>query len=223
MLLPVQAGDSQSSNNSGVLHQHLTRSNPQRSSVLTSFDLPRQQVREFAAPSPPPRDPYRDIPVKIHVRRPERDQWTYMGRGIVTQEGVGEPGQMPIRSASSRKILITWGAESAVQPERRGNFVVIGCVEGSRVVSWSLNTQNSSETLRLLASIELACSPRKHSPTESQSAFRRRVHRVIKDDRKRRHKRRKDQDAMVAAFARTALESAPPEQPMSSAHVVTLQ
>jgi hypothetical protein len=28
---------------------------------------------------------------------------------------------------------------SDLQAEKRGNFVVIGCVEGSRVVSWSLN------------------------------------------------------------------------------------
>ena len=36
-------------------------------------------------------------------------------------------------------------------------------------------------------------------------AFRRRVARIIKDDRRRRHRRRKDQDSMVAAFARTGL------------------
>lgn len=29
---------------------------------------------------------------------------------------------------------------------------------------------------------------------------------MIKDDRRKRHKRRKDQDAMVAAFAKTGLD-----------------
>ena len=36
-------------------------------------------------------------------------------------------------------------------------------------------------------------------------AFRRRVARTIKEDRRRRHKRRKDQDAMVDAFAHAGL------------------
>lgn len=30
---------------------------------------------------------------------------------------------------------------SDIQAEKRGNFIVIGCVEGSRVVSWSLNVR----------------------------------------------------------------------------------
>jgi len=28
---------------------------------------------------------------------------------------------------------------SELQAEKRGNFVVVGCIEGSKVVSWSLN------------------------------------------------------------------------------------
>ena len=66
---------------------------------------------------------------------------------------------------------------------------------------------NNSETVRLLASIELACYACKQAMSDPNmhSAFRRRVARMIKDDRRRRHKRRKDQDAMVAAFARTGL------------------
>ena len=144
---------------------------------------------------------------------------------------------------------------TALQAERRGNFVVIGCVEGSRVVSWSLNVSstafipatqtlmihalvlpnsssasvplisahstvnctgrsrpltqalNHAETVRLLASIELAAYACKQAMADPSlhSAIRRRIARVIKDDRRRRHKRRKDQDAMVAAFARTGL------------------
>lgn len=30
---------------------------------------------------------------------------------------------------------------SDLQAEKRGNFVVLGCVEGSRVISWSLNVR----------------------------------------------------------------------------------
>ena len=67
---------------------------------------------------------------------------------------------------------------------------------------------NNSETVRLLASIELACYACKQAIADPalHGTFRRRVARTIKDDRRRRHKRRKDQDAMVAAFARTGIE-----------------
>lgn len=55
-----------------------------------------------------------------------------------------------------------------------------------------------------MASIELACyrckaalaDPRMHNKS------RRRIERVIKDDRRRRHRRRKDADAMVDLFAK---------------------
>jgi hypothetical protein len=33
---------------------------------------------------------------------------------------------------------------SDIQAEKRGNFIVIGCVEGSHVVSWSLNVSRLS-------------------------------------------------------------------------------
>ena len=91
----------------------------------------------------------------------------------------------------------------------------------------TLSTQalNNSETVRLLASIELACYASKQAMVDPvmHGAFRRRVARMIKDDRRRRHKRRKDQDAMVAAFARTDLgggmdtEDTPPPVPDASA------
>lgn len=66
---------------------------------------------------------------------------------------------------------------------------------------------NHAETVRLLASIELAAYACKQAMADPalHSAIRRRIARVIKDDRRRRHKRRKDQDSMVAAFARTGL------------------
>ena len=66
---------------------------------------------------------------------------------------------------------------------------------------------NNSETLRLLAIIELSCYASKHgSNSEIQHTHMRRIARVIKDDRRKRHKRRKDQDAMIDAFARTGLD-----------------
>ena len=64
---------------------------------------------------------------------------------------------------------------------------------------------NNSETLRLLAIIELSCYTCKHT-AETGASHMRRISRLIKDDRRKRHKRRKDQDAMVAAFAKTGIE-----------------
>ncbi|KAI0328476.1 hypothetical protein GY45DRAFT_1326183 [Cubamyces sp. BRFM 1775] len=181
--------------------------NPSTTTVLTEMDRLYEQMRSAIASAAQPREPIRDIPVKVHIRRPERDSWAYMGRGIVSQEITGQSSRVVVRSASSHKILTVFGEGTALQAERRGNFVVIGCVEGSRVVSWSLNALNHAETVRLLASIELAAYACKQAMADPSlhSAIRRRIARVIKDDRRRRHKRRKDQDAMVAAFARTGL------------------
>lgn len=110
-------------------------------------------------------------------------------------------------------------------------------MEGAKVVSWSLNVSlfisciappqcalqalNNTETLRLLASIELACykckqalaDPRQHAKS------RRRIERVIKDDRRRRHRRRKEQDALIDAFAKQNLsptDTMPVEPPAPS-------
>ncbi|KAI0082276.1 hypothetical protein K474DRAFT_1565941, partial [Panus rudis PR-1116 ss-1] len=153
-------------------------------------------------------DNFKDIAVKVHIRRPERDNWAYLGRAIVTRESVGpKSSRIVVRSVQSHKILTAFGEGTALQAEKRGNFVVVGCVEGNRVVSWSLNALNNSETLRLLAIIELCSLACKHfnGDPHLQNTYRRRIARAIKDDRRKRHKRRKDQDAMVAAFANTGL------------------
>ncbi|OBZ79251.1 hypothetical protein A0H81_01011 [Grifola frondosa] len=182
--------------------------------ALTEMDRLYQEMRAVVAGNPQTREPFRDIPVKIHIRRPERDSWAYMGRGIVSQEVLGQSSRVVVRSASNHKLLAAFGEGTALQAEKRGNFIVIGCVEGSRVVSWSLNALNNSETLRLLASIELACYSCKQAVADPHmhNSHRRRIARVIKDDRRRRHKRRKDQDSMVAAFARTGLNTDLPNQ-----------
>lgn len=68
---------------------------------------------------------------------------------------------------------------------------------------------NNSETLRLLASIELACYKCKQAVADPRlhTKARRRIERVIKDDRRRRHRRRKDQDAMIDAFSKQTIGS----------------
>ena len=46
---------------------------------------------------------------------------------------------------------------------------------------------------------------------------------MIKDDRRKRHRRRKETDNLVAAFERTGLDSAPADQPMAAAEPVAVQ
>jgi len=181
---------------------------------------PQVQIQENQSAKPNPihnvslsslRDNFRDIQVKVHVRKPEGDVWVYLGRGLATQEVSGHSSRVVVRAATG-KILATFGESSNLQAEKRGNFVVVGCVEATRVVSWSLNALNNSETLRLLASIELACYRCKQALSDPRmhSKGRRKVERIIKDDRRRRHRRRKEQEAMIDAFAKQRLHEPVP-------------
>jgi len=183
-------------------------SQPQNQPQDISSSPPDVNVQALPPSAPPtPRDNFRDIQVKVHIRRPERDSWVYMGRGLVTQEVTGHSSRVVVRNLSSGKIMAAFNEGSDLQAEKRGNFIVIGCVEGSRVVSWSLNALNNSETLRLLASVELACYKCKQALTDPRFAVkaRRRIERIIKDDRRRRHRRRKDQEVMIDAFSKQNL------------------
>lgn len=100
------------------------------------------------------------------------------------------------------------------------------------MVSWSLNVSivlylakgiltvsisqalNTSETLRLLACIELACYRCKHAVADPRSHHRsrRRIERVIKDDRRKRHVRRQEQESMIDLFSKQDL-NAPEDGP----------
>ncbi|KAJ7630872.1 hypothetical protein FB45DRAFT_916799 [Roridomyces roridus] len=162
---------------------------------------------QSASPAPPPRDTFREIQVKVHIRRPDRDSWVYVGRAVVSQDLNNQSSRVVVKAVSTGKVIAVFNENSDLQAEKRGNFVVIGCVEGSRVVSWSLNALNNSETLRLLASIELACYKCKQALADPRmhTKARRRIERVIKDDRRRRHRRRKDQDAMIDAFSKQSI------------------
>ncbi|KDQ63461.1 hypothetical protein JAAARDRAFT_53668 [Jaapia argillacea MUCL 33604] len=153
----------------------------------------------------------RDIPVKVHIRRPERDAWSYLGRAIVNHEVTGHSARVVVRSATSGKIMTIFAEGSDLQAEKRGNFVVVGCVDGSRVVSWSLNALNNSDTLRLLASIELACYKSRQAINDPRhhTKVRRRIEKVIKEDRRKRHRRRKDQEAMIDAFSKQTIAAEP--------------
>ncbi|KAI9462487.1 hypothetical protein BJY52DRAFT_152672 [Lactarius psammicola] len=184
---------------------------------VTLHELPQVQDSPFAHTAPPPlsngaaqpREPFREIPVKVHIRRPDRDAWVYIGRATVSLDTTGHPSQVVVRAASTDKILTVFNESSELQAEKRGNFVVVGCLDGSKVVSWSLNALNSSETLRLLACIELTCYRCKQAVADPRfhHRSRRRIERVIKDDRRRRHKRRQDQETMIDLFSKQDLNA----------------
>ena len=57
-----------------------------RTPVLTKLDRLYQEMRNIVASTTQVRDPFRDISVKVHIRRPDRDSWTYLGRGLISQE-----------------------------------------------------------------------------------------------------------------------------------------
>jgi hypothetical protein len=185
---------------------------------VTLHELPSQvQEPSIAHTGPPlsngtsqPRDPFREISVKVHIRRPDRDAWVYVGRANVSLDNTtGHASQVVVRSASADKILAVFGENSELQAEKRGNFVVVGCLDGPKVVSWSLNALNASETLRLLACIELTCYRCKQTVVDPrlQHRSRRRIERVIKDDRRRRHKRRQEQETMIDLFSKQDLNA----------------
>jgi hypothetical protein len=184
-----------------------------------ALDLPQAAASPSQPPPPAPtpvlRDNFRDIQVKVHLRTPGKDSWSYQGRAVVQQEILGHSSRVVVRPLNGGKPLTVFSDASDLQAEKRGNFVVIGCVEHGRVISWSLNALNNTETIRLLASIELACYKCKSvTDPRSQGKSRRKIERLIKDDRRKRHRRRKDQEAMIDAFARQNLTTADqPSQP----------
>ncbi|KZV77455.1 hypothetical protein PENSPDRAFT_645111 [Peniophora sp. CONT] len=174
---------------------------------------------EFSKPStsrqPGVHSTLKDLSVKVHIRRPERDSWVYVGRAVVNYETSGSSGQVVVRSVASSKVLVRFTEISELQAERRGNFVVVGIIDGAKVVSWSLNALNSSDTLKLLSCIQVVCHPSKLAvidPT-GHHKLQKRVERLIKEDRRKRHKRRKEADSMVEAFSRTTL-GADQQQPI---------
>jgi hypothetical protein len=70
---------------------------------------------------------------------------------------------------------------------------------------------NNSETIRLLAIIELTCTKCKQT---LYSKTQRRIERVIKYDRRQRHRRRKESEALIEAFSKTEIGEEPSPPPL---------
>jgi len=186
---------------------------PHQQYIRESTTSSSASVHSQVSPPPQPsiREMYRQLPVRVHVRRPGRDTWMYIGRATVSHEVVGQTSRVVVRTGPD-KVLTTFGEVSDthhcdLQAERRGNFVVVACVESEGVLSWSLNAVNMADTLRLLASIELACYRSKQLFTDPKrySSSRRKIERVIRDDRRKRHRRKRDEEDMISAFGQQKL------------------
>lgn len=70
--------------------QPRTYKNPLSSWVYTAPNISYSNLQL----STPPREAFRDIQVKVHVRKPERDAWTYLGRGLVSHEVMGHSSRV---------------------------------------------------------------------------------------------------------------------------------
>jgi len=153
----------------------------------------------------------RNLSVKVHIRKAGRVAWKYIGRAIVQQEFSGQTSRVVIRSSTSGKVFTTFSEMSEIQADKRGNFIVVAAIESTGVTSWSLNTTNNSDALRLLASIELACyrckqallDPSRHTKT------RRRIEKLVREDRRRRHEHKRVEDELVSAMLQQNLADLP--------------
>ncbi|CAG7846018.1 SubName: Full=Uncharacterized protein {ECO:0000313/EMBL:CCA69252.1} [Serendipita indica DSM 11827] len=149
------------------------------------------------------------IPAKMHIRRPGRDNWSYVGRVGVYQELTPKTPIVVVRLQSNDKTIATFSESSNISVDKRGNFIVIASVEPAGVISYSLHAQTNNDALRLLASIELAAyklGSVSGTENRAQSKLRRKIERTIREDRRKRHKRRKDDDMLVAMLGNASLD-----------------
>lgn len=146
--------------------------------VLFSFNTWRRYllVKHFLSGDrmQPVQEMYCQVPVRVHVRRPGKDTWIYVGRATVSHEVMGHSSRVGSflilnvmlttltvlqwygQRVTSRSLplerldhLSSWNSlyeylllslqHSELQAERRGNFVIVACVEPTGdVLSWSL-------------------------------------------------------------------------------------
>ncbi|KZW00637.1 hypothetical protein EXIGLDRAFT_720872 [Exidia glandulosa HHB12029] len=189
-----------------VLSESLVQQNQhpdQRQEQLSAArDLPAQPASSSAV-----REPVRNLAVKVHIRKSGRVAWKYVGRAHAMQEFHGNSSRVVIRSVSSGKVLTTFSEMSDVQADKRGTFIVVASVESSGVTSWSLNAVNNSDALKLLASIELACYRCKQAILDPgrYNKSRRRIEKVVREDRRKRHNNKREEDELATAFGQQTI------------------
>ena len=81
-----------------------TELNEASTSQGSTFNLGNLMQSLTAPPGPPPtvastgpsrsREGFPEIPVKVHIRRPGKDAWIYLGRATVTQEIHGQSSRV---------------------------------------------------------------------------------------------------------------------------------
>lgn len=101
----------------------------------TCLTLPLQlgviSLTSYRTATMQPRESFREIAVKVHIRRPEKDSWVYLGRALVSQEMVGQASRVGtccdwfhnerlltsiaptvVRAVQSQKIIAIFGEVS---------------------------------------------------------------------------------------------------------------
>lgn len=56
--------------------------------------LRTESLAATATPVPTRESNFRDVTVKVHIRRPEKDSWMYLGRGIASHEVNGHSSRV---------------------------------------------------------------------------------------------------------------------------------
>ncbi|KIM26000.1 hypothetical protein M408DRAFT_34059, partial [Serendipita vermifera MAFF 305830] len=85
------------------------------------------------------------IPAKMHVRRPGRDNWSYIGRVGIFQELTHKAPIVVVRLQSNDKVVATFSENSNISVDKRGNFIVVASVEPAGVISYSLHAQTNND------------------------------------------------------------------------------
>lgn len=150
---------------------------PQPCSIFAPRAPPRRRAIATSTSGFQTQSAIKEVAVKVHVRRPDKDNWAYVGRAVVNEEVFGQgtrigaqrsclplsvltdhsttsceslndsqghhriqPGMSSVLSSCDRTLHPSQG--TPIQAEKRGNFVVVSCTEGTRVVAWSLNVSS---------------------------------------------------------------------------------
>lgn len=69
-----------------------------------------------------PREPFREIPVKVHIRRPDRDAWVYVGRATVSLDTTGhasQVGELPLPTLLPKECPDLSSQLFALRPQTR--------------------------------------------------------------------------------------------------------
>ena len=72
-------------------------------------------VPEAGSSLPGFQDKFREVAVKVHIRRPDRDTWAYIGRATVTHETFGQGSRIGMLAACRPCVRLDLGTDRSGQ------------------------------------------------------------------------------------------------------------